>query len=40
MLTQLDMGRALFHLTARREFKSNCKADDDAGKIAVGIDQL
>jgi CRISPR-associated endonuclease Csn1 len=38
------IGRAFFHLNQRRGFKSNRKADrkadDDAGKIAVGIDRL
>ncbi|MGV3771181.1 MAG: type II CRISPR RNA-guided endonuclease Cas9 [Sphingobium phenoxybenzoativorans] len=38
------LGRALFHLNQRRGFKSNRKADrkadDDAGKIAIGIDRL
>lgn len=38
------IGRAVFHLNQRRGFKSNRKADrkadDDAGKIAVGIDRL
>lgn len=38
-----ELGRALFHLNQRRGFKSNRKADrkadDDAGKIAVGIDR-
>lgn len=39
-----QIGRALFHLNQRRGFKSNRKTDrgaeDDAGKIAVGIDRL
>jgi CRISPR-associated endonuclease Csn1 len=38
-----ELGRALFHLNQRRGFKSNRKADrkadDDMGKIAVGIDR-
>lgn len=38
-----ELGRALFHLNQRRGFKSNRKADrkadDDAGKIAIGIDR-
>ncbi len=38
------LGRALFHLNQRRGFKSNRKTDrragDDAGKIAVGVDRL
>lgn len=38
------IGRAFFHLNQRRGFKSNRKADrkadDDTGKIAVGIDRL
>lgn len=38
------IGRAFFHLNQRRGFKSNRKAErkaeDDAGKIAVGIDRL
>ncbi|MFZ2997153.1 type II CRISPR RNA-guided endonuclease Cas9 [Sphingobium sp.] len=38
------LGRALFHLNQRRGFKSNRKADrkadDDAGKIAIGVDRL
>ena len=38
------LGRAFFHLNQRRGFKSNRKADrgqdDDAGKIAIGIDRL
>ncbi|MGO4706127.1 type II CRISPR RNA-guided endonuclease Cas9 [Microvirga sp. 2MCAF38] len=38
------IGRAFFHLNQRRGFKSNRKAerkaDDEAGKIAVGIDRL
>lgn len=38
------IGRAVFHLNQRRGFKSNRKADrkadDDTGKIAVGIDRL
>ncbi|PTD17317.1 type II CRISPR RNA-guided endonuclease Cas9 [Sphingomonas fennica] len=38
------IGRAFFHLNQRRGFKSNRKtdrrADDDAGKIAIGIDRL
>lgn len=42
-LTLPELGRALFHLNQRRGFKSNRKADrkadDDAGKIAVGIDR-
>lgn len=39
-----EIGRALFHINQRRGFKSNRKADraaeDDAGKIAIGIDRL
>lgn len=39
-----ELGRALFNLNKRRGFKSNRKADrkadDEAGKIAVGIDRL
>ncbi len=42
-LTLPELGRALFHLNQRRGFKSNRKADrkadDDAGKIAIGIDR-
>ncbi|WP_420146055.1 type II CRISPR RNA-guided endonuclease Cas9 [Sphingobium sp.] len=42
-LTLPELGRALFHLNQRRGFKSNRKADrkaeDDMGKIAVGIDR-
>jgi len=38
------LGRTLFHLNQRRGFKSNRKADrgqdDEAGKVAVGIDRL
>ncbi|WP_188062972.1 type II CRISPR RNA-guided endonuclease Cas9 [Sphingobium sp. KCTC 72723] len=38
------LGRALFHINQRRGFKSNRKADrkadDDAGKIAVGVGRL
>lgn len=38
------IGRALFHLNQRRGFQSNRKADrgkdEDAGKIAVGVDRL
>lgn len=38
-----ELGRALFHLNQRRGFKSNRKADrkadDDAGKIAIGVDR-
>jgi CRISPR-associated endonuclease Csn1 len=38
------VGRAFWHLNNRRGFKSNRKADrgadDDAGKIAIGIDRL
>ena len=38
------IGRAFWHLNQRRGFKSNRKADrgadDDAGKIAIGIDRL
>lgn len=38
------LGRAFFHLNQRRGFKSNRKADrgaeDEAGKVAVGIDRL
>lgn len=38
------IGRAFWHLNNRRGFKSNRKADrgadDDAGKIAIGIDRL
>lgn len=43
-LTLHEIGRALFHINQRRGFKSNRKADrgveDDAGKIAIGIDRL
>ncbi|MEP9368197.1 type II CRISPR RNA-guided endonuclease Cas9 [Xanthobacter sp. VNH20] len=43
-LTLHEIGRALFHIDQRRGFKSNRKTDrgaeDDAGKIAVGIDRL
>lgn len=39
-----ELGRALFHLNQRRGFQSNRKTDrardEDAGKIAVGIDRL
>lgn len=39
-----EIGRALFHINQRRGFKSNRKTDrgaeDDAGKIAIGIDRL
>lgn len=39
-----EIGRALFHINQRRGFKSNRKTDrgaeDDAGKIAAGIDRL
>lgn len=42
-LTLPELGRAFFHLNQRRGFKSNRKADrkadDDAGKIAIGIDR-
>ncbi len=38
------LGRALFHLNQRRGFKSNRKTDrgaeEEAGKIAVGVDRL
>lgn len=38
-----ELARALFHLNQRRGFKSNRKADrkadEDAGKIAIGIDR-
>ena len=38
------LGRAIFHLNQRRGFKSNRKtdrgADDESGKIAVGISRL
>ncbi|WCT75326.1 type II CRISPR RNA-guided endonuclease Cas9 [Sphingomonas naphthae] len=38
------LGRAFFHLNQRRGFKSNRKtdraADDEAGKIAIGVDRL
>lgn len=38
------IGRAFFHLNQRRGFKSNRKtdrsADDETGKIAIGIDRL
>ncbi len=38
------LGRALFHINQRRGFKSNRKADrkadDDAGKIAIGVGRL
>ncbi|HET8535237.1 MAG TPA: HNH endonuclease domain-containing protein, partial [Sphingomicrobium sp.] len=42
-LTLPELGRAFFHLNQRRGFQSNRKADrkdEDAGKIAVGIDRL
>lgn len=43
-LTLHEIGRALFHINQRRGFKSNRKTDrgaeDDTGKIAVGIDRL
>lgn len=43
-LTLPELGRALFHLNQRRGFQSNRKADrkadDDAGKIAIGVDRL
>lgn len=43
-LTLQEIGRAIFHLNQRRGFQSNRKADrgvdEDAGKIAVGIDRL
>jgi CRISPR-associated endonuclease Csn1 len=43
VLTLPELGRALFHLNQRRGFKSNRKADrkadDDVGKIALGIDR-
>ncbi|MEJ8631395.1 hypothetical protein P0F65_19590 [Sphingomonas sp. I4] len=39
-----ELGRALFHLNQRRGFQSNRKTDrgqdDEAGKIAVGVDRL
>jgi CRISPR-associated endonuclease Csn1 len=39
-----QLGRALFHINQRRGFKSNRKADrkadDDAGKIAIGVGRL
>ncbi|WP_025290702.1 type II CRISPR RNA-guided endonuclease Cas9 [Sphingomonas sanxanigenens] len=39
-----EIGRALFHLNQRRGFQSNRKADrgkdEDAGKIAIGVDRL
>lgn len=39
-----ELARALFHINQRRGFKSNRKTDrgaeDDAGKIATGIDRL
>lgn len=42
-LTLPELGRALFHLNQRRGFKSNRKADrgadDDAGKIAIGVER-
>jgi len=44
VLTLPEIGRAIFHLNQRRGFQSNRKADrgkdEDAGKIAVGIDRL
>ncbi|GLK79659.1 type II CRISPR RNA-guided endonuclease Cas9 [Methylopila turkensis] len=43
-LPTLHLGRALFHLGQRRGFKSNRKADrgkdEDAGKIAIGVERL
>lgn len=43
-LSPIELGRALFHLNQRRGFKSNRKTDrsteDDAGKIALGVDRL
>lgn len=43
-LSLFEIGRALFHLNQRRGFQSNRKADrgqdDEAGKIAVGVDRL
>ncbi len=43
-LTLYELGRALFHLNQRRGFQSNRKADrsknEDAGKVAIGIDRL
>jgi len=43
-LTLHEIGRALFHIDQRRGFKSNRKTDrgaeEDAGKIATGIDRL
>jgi CRISPR-associated endonuclease Csn1 len=43
-LTLPEVGRAIFHLNQRRGFQSNRKADrgkdEDAGKIAIGVDRL
>lgn len=43
-LSLAEIGRAIFHLNQRRGFQSNRKADrgkdEDAGKIAIGIDRL
>lgn len=43
-LPLLHVGRALFHLNQRRGFKSNRKteqaADDDAGKVRIGVARL
>ncbi len=43
-LSLFELGRALFHLNQRRGFQSNRKTDrgqdDEAGKIAVGVDRL
>ncbi len=43
-LTPYEIGRALFHLNQRRGFKSNRrtdrKADDESGKIRVGVARL
>ncbi len=43
-LTPYEIGRALFHLNQRRGFKSNRrtdrKADDESGKIRVGVQRL
>lgn len=43
-LSLFEIGRALFHLNQRRGFQSNRKTDrgqdDEAGKIAIGVDRL
>jgi len=42
-LSLREIGRAIWHLNQRRGFKSNRKTDkpdDDAGKVAVGVERL